>query len=168
MNLIPAGFGFKCPDDPGEPGLGVPRWSVATMEGRILSEFFRGKTVLEIGTGLGVSTRAIASTAKEVYTVDIDPWVKENVVLPENVHFSTSLEGVPEVDAAFIDGLHSHKQCCIDIYNARRLVKDGGLIVLHDAHMKPIRGAINDSNFSCYEIATEAGLAFGWNEKETK
>jgi hypothetical protein len=113
-----------------------------------------------------VSTRAIASAAKYVHTVDIDEWVKKEVApyLPENVKFYSDISQVPEVDAAFIDGLHSHKQCMIDIKDAKRIVKKGGLLVFHDTHMKGIRLAIVESKLIVLEIATEAGLGFGWNE----
>ena len=169
MNLEPIGGAVFCPDDPGEPGLGAKRWSVSKVDERSLSELFRGLTVLEIGTGLGMSTRAIASTAKHVHTVDVDKWVKETVVpdLPENVTFYDGIGKVPPVDAAFIDGLHTQKQCLIDIESARKLVKKGGLLVFHDTKMKAIRNAIIDSNLAVFEITTEAGLGFGWNDKET-
>ncbi len=39
----------------------------------------RGLDVLEIGTGLGVSTEWMARTAHSVVTVDIDPWVWKHV-----------------------------------------------------------------------------------------
>lgn len=74
-------------DDPGEPTTGVPRVSIADDEVELLASLVAGKRVLEIGTGLGVSARAMASTATEVVTVDIDPWVHANVwpLLPRNV-----------------------------------------------------------------------------------
>lgn len=169
MKLEPAPNGYLCPDDPGEPGLGKQRWSVNNMEARIVSELFKGDIVLEIGTGLGVSTRAIAEKASFVHTVDVDKWVKENVVpgLPDNVMFYETTDKVPHLlDGAFIDGLHTYSQCCLDIIEARKRVKKGGLIVLHDANMAQIRKAIVDSKMECYEIKTVAGIAFGWNDKE--
>jgi hypothetical protein len=167
MKLIPAPNGYLCEDDPGEIGLGGKRWSVNDMEARIVSELFKGDIVLEIGTGLGVSTRAIAEKASFVHTVDIDKWVKETVVpgLPENVMFYESVALVPHLlDGAFIDSLHTYAQCCMDIIEARKRVKKGGLIVLHDANMAQIRKAIRDSKLECYEIKTVAGIAFGWND----
>jgi tRNA A58 N-methylase Trm61 len=167
MKLTPAPNGYLCEDDPGEIGLGGKRWSVNDMEARIVSELFKGDIVLEIGTGLGVSTKAIAEKAKYVWTVDVDKWVEENVApsLPENVKFCNSIVDVPELlDGAFIDSLHTYSQCCVDIIEARKRVKKGGLIVFHDANMEQIRKAIVDSKLECYEIKTVAGIAFGWND----
>jgi len=167
INLIPAPNGFICPDDPGEPGLKIPRWSVNEIEARIVSEFCRGLRVLEIGTGLGISTKEIARRAKWVYTVDIDPWVKENIApsLPDNVLFYDNIKkiGAVNFDAAFIDGLHNYSQCTQDIEDARRLVKRDGLFIFHDAKMDPIRGAVHNAGLQATYIATAAGLVIAWN-----
>jgi predicted O-methyltransferase YrrM len=165
MQLVPTYNGWLCPDDPGEPGSHQKRWSVNAIEARIVSELFRGLNVLEIGTGLGVSTREIAKRAKMVYTVDIDPWVRKNVVLPENAKFFSSTNDVPEgLDAAFIDGLHSYAQCTQDIKDARRIVKDDGLFVFHDAKMKAVEQAIRNSKMEVVWIGTYAGMALGWSK----
>ena len=165
MKLVKAPNGWMCNEDPGEPGLGLQRWSVSEVEARIVSELLRGLNVLEIGTGLGVSTRAIAKLAAHVHTVDVDEWVEKNVELPENSTFYKDIKEVPEnLDAAFVDGLHSYYQCMIDIKDAKRIVKRGGLIIFHDTNMTAIRNAIVDSNMECYEIKTGAGMALGWND----
>lgn len=165
--LVPAPNGFFCQEDPGEPGHGHKRWSINLMEARLLSEMFRGQSVLEIGTGLGVSTDKLASTAKIVHTVDIDEWVETNIVptLPKNVVFYKDISKVPEgLDGAFIDGLHTFEQCTRDIKDARRIVKKGGLIVFHDLNIDQVKSAIIASRLECYEIKTISGIAFGWNE----
>jgi len=163
MNLVTAPNGYTCPTDPGEPGLGLQRWSVSDLEARIVSEFCCGRDVLEIGTGLGVSTRAIAKMARVVHTVDIDPWVKENVELPDNAIFYSDIREVPEgLDVAFIDGLHSTEQCVIDILNARMKVKLGGLLIFHDAKMQSVMRAL--INLHPTLINTAAGMAIAWNE----
>jgi len=167
FRLEPTYNGYLCPEDPGEPGLNEPRWSVNETEARILSELFRGLNVLEIGTGLGVSTNKIAEKAKHVHTVDIDPWVKKIVTpaLAENVTFYESLDNVPVgLDGAFIDGRHSYDQCTQDIKNCRRIVKLGGLIVFHDAKLEPVFYAVRDSKLKATSIITYAGMAMAWNE----
>jgi predicted O-methyltransferase YrrM len=169
MKLIPApnNNGWICPNDPGEPGRNLPRWSVGDREARIVSELMRGLIVLEIGTGLGVSTKEIAKRAKFVYTVDIDPWVKENIAptLPENVQFFQERKDVPgKVDAAFIDGFHSFEQCGKDILFVRKLVRPGGLIVFHDLYIAGIKEAIIKSGLEGAEIRTPCGIAITWNE----
>jgi hypothetical protein len=165
--LIPAGNGWLCPDDPGEPGRDSPRWSVNADEARLVSVLCRGLTVLEIGTGLGVSTKEIAKRAKLVYTVDIDPWVKKAIAprLPVNARFFESLEGVPSnLDIAFIDGLHEYNQCRQDIKDARTLVKKDGLFIFHDMKMEAVFNAVRDSGLAYYLIRTEAGMAIAWNK----
>lgn len=155
--------GYYCPDDPGEAG-GSVRLSVNDVEARILKELFRGRIVLEIGTGLGVSTRAIAETADFVHTVDTDVWVRKNITLPNNVKIYADINLVPQVESAFIDGLHSYEQCRKDIQDCKRLVIKGGLIVLHDAKIEEVFRAIQDEKVICVPIITYAGLAVGWSE----
>ena len=48
------------------------------------------KNVLEIGTGLGVSTRAISTTAFKVTSIDIDPWA-HSFRFPGNVSLLKSI-----------------------------------------------------------------------------
>jgi SAM-dependent methyltransferase len=167
MNLIPADNGFLCPDDPGEPGLGAKRWSVNPIEARIVSELCRGLDVLEIGTGLGISTKAIAKRARVVYTVDIDPWVKETVVpdLPENVKFFDNIQDIPhDLDVVFIDGLHSFQQCNKDIRDARKVLKPDGLYIFHDAKMSGVANAIKGSGLTIVPIETSMGMVMAWKE----
>jgi len=164
LELIKMPSGWSATTDPGEPGTGKPRWSISSVEAEFISNMFRGLTVLEIGTGLGISTNAIAKKAKHVYTVDIDSWVRDNIVskLSDNVTFFSSIKKVPIVDAAFIDGLHSYDQCLKDIKECKRLVKKGGIIILHDAAMPSVLKAANESGIGFYEVVTPCGLAVGW------
>ena len=170
LRLVPSQFnGYFSPQDPGEPGRDIEhRLSVSDEEAWILSEFFRDKVVLEIGTGLGVSTRKMAETAIVVYTVDIDPWVQEMVVptLPGNVKFFNNTNKLPKGDAAFeaafIDGLHSYNQCKQDILTCKKLVQKGGMIVLHDLYIEGVNYAVADF-FPYVHIRTKAGMALIWN-----
>ena len=158
--------GWVVKSDPGEPGLGLKRWSVSKYEAKFLSNLFRGLTVLEIGTGLGVATNFIATNAKWVHTVDIDPWVKETImpILLPNVTFCENIEKVSgKFDAAFIDGLHTYEQCKEDIEICKKMVKSGGIIVLHDLNMAPVTQAARESGTEFYQIVTGAGLGIGWN-----
>jgi len=169
LNLVPAPNGFMCLDDPGEPGKGGHRWSVSNMEARVLATLFRDMEVLEIGTGLGVSTNSIAKTAKIVYTVDYDPWVERAVVptLALNVIFFTDIEKVKKgLDGAFIDGDHHYEPCKRDIEKAREIVKPGGIIVFHDAGFSGVVNAVEESGLPKVLILTEAGLVLTWNEGE--
>jgi hypothetical protein len=168
MILEPAPNGFTSPDDPGDVlNPGGKRWSVSTVEARILSALFRGLEVLEIGTGLGVSTKALASTAEWVYTVDNDPWVRDTVArtLPENVDFFTDISKVPiHLGGAFIDGDHTYEMCMKDIRDCMAIVNTGGLLVFHDAGQSQVMKAVLDSHLNPILIVTGAGMMMTWNE----
>lgn len=143
-------------EDPGEPSTGKPRLSITDEEAAIVADFcFGERTVMEIGTGLGVSTKAIAAVAETVFTVDIDPWVQENIwpTLPDNVY------GISEVythgriiDVAFIDGDHSTEATRHDIERVLPILRPGtGVLLLHDVNYPNVRKAIRD-NIEHWEI----------------
>lgn len=160
---------YTSPDDPGEPVIEKPRVSITEDEAKILSAIAAGRSVFEIGTGLGVSTRALARWAHVVVTHDIDPWVHENVWpdLPKNV------VRAPErldpswwsVSLVFIDGNHATDAVLEDIEFARSL--EPQLIVLHDAKYDNVRRAILTDEGRWDEapdwtfLDTHHGLAFG-------
>ena len=168
MELIKSEInGYYCPDDPGEPGTDARRLSVNDIEARFIGELAHGKDVYEIGTGLGVSTKALAQKAKSVLTSDIDLWVWENVwpTLPDNVkgwddRFPPSGDGF---DMAFIDGSHVTKDVKNDIINCRLVVKDKGLIVFHDVNMETVVNAIKQSGLTVY-VTGIGSIGMAWNE----
>lgn len=136
--------GYRHDDDPGEPSTGEPRISITDEEAELLASYATGRDVLEIGTGLGVSTRALASTALTVTTVDVDPWVWANVWpgLPANVE---PLKAVPtdrRFGLVFIDGDHSPDAVARDVALAETLLAVGGLIIAHDSAFDHVRGAL--------------------------
>lgn len=164
--LVPAPNGMMCKEDPGEPNVGKPRWSVNAIEARMVSELCRGLEVLEIGTGLGVSTKEIAKRARFVYTVDVDQWVEKTIAptLPTNVSFYKDTRYIRVgLDAAFIDGFHSFEQCKKDIIEARRIVKQDGLFIFHDMKISGVMRAVMNSGLKVVYIETYAGMAVGWN-----
>ena len=136
--------GYYREDDPGEPSSRVARISVTDDERPVLAEMAAGKVVLEIGTGLGVSTRALASTATSVTTCDIDEWVHRTIWpdLPDNVSCVSSTDDLTAgFDLVFIDGDHRDEALRIDVATAERLLKPGGTIAVHDAHhLMPVLG----------------------------
>jgi hypothetical protein len=108
--------------DPGEPGYEQykslsesARWSITPDEGDILAMLAKDKRVCEIGTGLGISTVYLASSANHVATIDVDPWVQENIfpwlLSIENMGCLIRAYGGRALvdtyfDLFFIDGLH--------------------------------------------------------------
>lgn len=147
--------------DPGEPTTGAPRVPIDLLEAEILAALMTGRRVLEIGTGLGVATRAMAETAAEVHTVDIDPWVHEEIwpALPPNVRCSAGLPA-GEFDAAFIDGDHSTDAVRRDVITARSMLTAGGVIVAHDVLVQHVWAGLEGSGWRT--IHTKYGLGVLW------
>jgi len=136
------------------------RGSVTLEEGRILLLLAIGRNVLEIGTGLGVSTLCLEQTAESITTIDPDPWVLEHVKLPERV---IRLEKIDlargPFDLAFIDGLHDTASVRKDIEDVRKLLHPSGLIVFHDTNQPPVRVAIDEVPWSMQlELPTSTRL----------
>jgi predicted O-methyltransferase YrrM len=168
LNLVPSDInGYGSPEDPGEPGTGKPRLSVNDEEGLIIQTLFRGLTVIEIGTGLGVSTNHLTRVCKHVDTFDIDPWVAERVApnLPSNCTFHVDYMqtvGLPQYDAALIDGLHTKEQCAEDIAFVCKHLPVGGFILFHDLYIHGVFEALSESGLPFVHVQTTAGLALAW------
>lgn len=157
--------------DPGEPGYtGAPkRISVTEQEAQILMSIAAGREVFEIGTGLGVATRAMAVTAVKVTTCDVDEWVFENIMpgLPSNVHYARretidtavtdELMGAA-FDLVFIDGWHNEAAVLGDIGLALNVLRRGGRIVLHDTKMDSVQAAIKQAGL---HIITDFDTYYG-------
>jgi hypothetical protein len=136
------------PSDPGEPQHGIPRIGIAHDEESILRLLSFGKRVLEIGTGLGYSTRAlIDGGALTLHTVDVDPWVGREIVPVIRDHwwhvnankpgsefcfFDDPAKIEHGYDLAFIDGDHSFAAARVDTVRSINAVRHGGLILFHD------------------------------------
>lgn len=144
MKLIRTANGnYYSPDDP--YGMSYtkadPRLSVTDEEGEILSRLAEGHKVLEIGTGLGVSTRALAKTARYVFSVDIEPWCHSEQ-FPDNVVLSDKLPEALEIfDLVFIDGSHSYADTLKDI----QATADISPVILHDVYIKDVEKAAQDA-----------------------
>lgn len=127
--------GICLPDSDGTYGYVCgPRGSISPEEGRILSSHTTGKRVLEIGTGLGVSTYFLSLNAAFVDTVDPDPWVRSGVIkFRSNVFQKATLaECVGPYDFAFIDGMHDTESVVADIHGVLSKLAPGGKISFHD------------------------------------
>jgi predicted O-methyltransferase YrrM len=140
---------FQCATDPSKND----RASITQNEGRYLASWAAGLRVLEIGTGLGVSTVCLASTAKEVMTIDPSEWVRAALKLPANVVQLASFDEVHggEFDMAFIDGLHDKRSVMRDIVDCLQVVKYGGSIAFHDLSHGTVQDAVK---------------AFAWGSRE--
>lgn len=173
IDLKPAPNGYMSPQDPGEPGRNQPRWSVNDVEARIVGELCRGLHVLEIGTGLGVSTRAIAKTAMQIATIDIDPFVQKMVFPELQRELGDKVLCYAELDftwqhvgfsAFFLDGLHEYNQVKKDIAAACPLLTHGAIMIFHDLYIDGVYRGIIDSGLTPLHIQTVAGIGVCWND----
>ncbi len=123
-----------------------------------LAEKAKGKEVLEIGSWLGRSTKALAATARKVWAVDhwkgtgndltgmqvqsgLDAYaafqhnlaheINQQRVIPV-VSDHASMDQVAEADMIFIDGAHDEASVRRDMMLAMETIKPGGLICGHD------------------------------------
>lgn len=159
--------GYTASADPAEPYNSGPRprWSVTEEEGQRLAELATGAVVYEIGTGLGVSTRWLASTAALVITCDIDPWVQRDVwadlaPLP-NVLLCGNQDALPVLPGrrvVFIDGCHEEPKVSDDMRTALRLADGDGLIILHDYKAVSVRNGSTVAGLTALVVETHNGL----------
>jgi len=145
-------------EDPGEPdGAGGrethPRMGVAPIESAILSSLAIRRRVVEIGTGLGISTRALASVAEAVYTVDPDPWVYQGRIGAELMRDHPNIVCVPHTkqipkdyrwDLVFIDGLHTREAVRQDAAFAVSRLEPGGILLFHDTNWPGVHEGLRD------------------------
>lgn len=156
--------GYFDQEDPGEtysygPTAGKRR-SVSDREAQLLASLATRRTVLEIGTGLGVSTKALASTARKVVTVDPDPWVHGTVVptLPDNVEAVSAIELIPKLDydLVFVDGSHTREAVRRDLHDIYDYAPGHFLLVLHDGD--EVGPFAQEMGFDLYPLGTEHHL----------
>ena len=161
---------FYSPADPGEMGTKIRRLSVTSLETEILAEVARGHRVLEIGTGLGVSTVALAKDAEYVWTIDPDPWVQENV-WPDLTDTGkvTTAHQVPDVELqslwftlAFVDGDHGYDSVLADLEAVKRLILPMCPVLMHDYKYTGVVTAAKDSGFQVIrEFGGPCNMALG-------
>lgn len=157
-------------DDPGSPVDGMVRIGISKAEQDFLRSISFGLHVLEIGTGIGISTLALREYAAHVDTIDTDPWVHETIfpeVKSATVTCHTgrhSIRRAARFDLAFIDGAHDTKSVISDIDFAEAHM-GRGMIVVHDAREDRVRAALPPD---CDVVPTLFGLGIlwvGWEEQ---
>jgi predicted O-methyltransferase YrrM len=153
--------GYTHADDPGEPRIGLPRISISDREAKVLSALAYGRVVFEIGTGLGVSTRALAAGAEYVVTYDIDPWVQGIVwrdLRAIGVECVTDLSEVADLapNLVFIDADHATAAVRKDVEFAESIIDRPGIIVAHDTRYEQVVEALKVDEWTLMQ--TEHGL----------
>jgi predicted O-methyltransferase YrrM len=120
------------------------RASIYMDEGMALAQWAEGLKVLEIGTGLGVSTVSMAFSAKSVVTIDPNEHVRSRLTLPSNVTQLASFSQVQGAfDFAFIDGMHDFSSVMTDILDCLSVIGPGGFLSFHDMAHVPVRRAVD-------------------------
>lgn len=168
LNTTPEGS-FVHPRDPGEfaYGTATPRMSVSVEEAKILSWLARGCVVIEIGTGLAVSTRALAERAQIVSTVDNDPWVHSTIWpllehTPRVVTFTSIPENHVRADLVFIDGDHRAPGVERDIASVKPFCRPDTLVVFHDVKYSNVGDVVRAASRVMRKIDTVHGLGLVW------
>lgn len=134
----------------------VPGW-LLPEEGLALARLAEGKLVLEVGSYCGKSTICMAQTAAQV--VSVDPHDGRGTSAPQDTEkqlrgnlaqfgvadkvavvkgtFHSSEDSDQLFDLIFLDGSHDLESIQQDLTNARRILKEDGLIAVHDYREKP-------------------------------
>jgi len=133
------------------PGLPVISTSVSEAETAMLKSLAEGKDVLEVGSAFGYSA-CVMALAGARYVVAVDPLdiLGFDVALPANLAacgVSERVEIIQErsetalprlaaqeykFDFMFIDGAHEFANVFHDAEWAKKLVKPGGMLAMHD------------------------------------
>ncbi len=83
------------------------------------------KSYLEIGLGSGINFREVNCKQK----VGVDPFQPATFQMTSDYFFALNKE---TFDIVFVDGLHVAYQAEIDILNSLKVLRPGGVIVIHD------------------------------------
>jgi predicted O-methyltransferase YrrM len=148
------------------PGLGFARVSLPARDADLLRDALiaeRARTVVEVGLAYAASALAIAEAlagADRARHIVIDPFQAEAY---DNAGWETltaagaraelvtdwSSVALPRLlaaglvaDAAFVDGSHRFHEVFLDLYYLRKIVRPGGLIILDDDCVPPVRAAV--------------------------
>lgn len=147
--------------------------SITQAEADELSSLAEGAKVLEIGAAYGFSTVVMALTAESVVSIDPHRTHDSYGMLLSNVHQyrvdkrvdvrrDTSQFVLPELvaesmgfDLVFIDGDHTTAGVSHDIEWSLKLIRDGGVIAIHDVLEQcccPDIKPVVESMFSSYDL----------------
>ncbi|HZO97848.1 MAG TPA: class I SAM-dependent methyltransferase [Gaiellaceae bacterium] len=164
--------------------------AVTPEECRRLAELARDRRVLEVGSYLGRSTIALASTAAVVHTVDLHPpddlglGLRSTVgALIENlerydvrhrvvVHVGFSQLVLPELpaasfDVAFLDGQHQRDPVEEDLAALLPLLRPGGVLALHDYGVPGVEHEGRWDPFAVTEVVDELAAERGLDVEVT-
>ncbi len=140
------------------------RWSTSLkLKGDLIDFFgddFLDKTVLEIGTHYGLTTRVLSFLFKKVITVDNNPSFIRNArdinIDRNNIEYlqgdiydiEVFDEFTEKVDAVFIDAVHKYRYVLMDTINSLKTFKDIYLIYDDYGLTPQVRRAVDD----CLEL----------------
>lgn len=106
-------------------------------------------TIVELGTGLGKSTKAIRLLWPDARIVSCDPGYQGDPHLMSelDVDFRSDhgymMDWYEPIDFLFIDDDHEEKTARLDIQKFKPYVKKGGYIICHDYYGTGVEKAVN-------------------------
>jgi predicted O-methyltransferase YrrM len=136
-----------------------------------ITEKYKPKSILEIGSHNGVSTEIFAITCESVITIDILLSEKLQDVLTRcpNITFyhepsDSAHTKIPNesVDLLYIDGDHETESAVKDIRNYVPKVRPGGVIAGHDINSEKVRLAVDAELGTGYDVYND----FSWSMRK--
>jgi predicted O-methyltransferase YrrM len=118
------------------------------------TEEFRDKSIIELGTSQGMSTRLLSHIFKKVYTVEWDDWninqAKMNCKDRTNIEFIKAdlyndNWNLPKADVVFVDAGHTYDNVVSDIENSLKYF-DNPIFIFDDYGLPPgeVKRAIDE------------------------
>lgn len=139
----------------------TPPWDAELVAG-LAKTVDDAPTVLEVGGYLGTTTLTLAALGCDVEVVEVDPErakairqllcsVEPNafVYCADGLEWMREHDGFEPYDAVFLDGDHTASVVAQEIEAARRIVRPGGLILVHDV--------LPDAVFGLATVVRDAG-----------
>ena len=124
--------------------------------------------VVDVGSLLGLSSITMASVGKvKVYSIEPNPACKEefernvektgtDCTLYEMTSEEFGKKHIPEqIDACFIDGIHTPPGVKLDIDLIASRVRKGGYIMFHDVNLYDIKGLIESYEGKMFNFVEE-------------
>jgi predicted O-methyltransferase YrrM len=154
----------------------LPNGWLTDEEATELCRVATDKTVLELGAWKGRSTVVFSHVAHHVVSVDRLKGIEEvggKDSLPEYLKAVRHLENVTivvsefdkviplfrqEFDVVYVDGEHDTQSAINDIYFSLAVVKEDGLVVLHDFDFESVQTAANET-FGCVPDSIVGSIA---------
>ena len=105
-----------------------------------MRDFDYNQRYLEIGVAEGGNFNRVAPLFKEAYAVDVNKSTYALIKNNKNLNWNNCTSRIflnkidKDFDMIFIDGDHHHEVSYEDFEGCYRILKDNGIIIMHDTH----------------------------------